>query len=234
MPSLTAGFFGAAGFLAVALVSALRPARSWRAGLLAVGCGAELMATGAERALLTAGAGVAAAAIACDGFERSTATCLASTAPAVTIAAAARPAAAFVASALAPACSAPPAAAPAAAVPPPAAAAVPPLAAAVVPRWASSVFLSSSSGATGKTAASALLVSRSCLRKAVQRSQVRRCRRTGALVRRSPSATSPSSSRTSSQVSSRASAASASDTRARTSSDLTDGTVVSIASAICS
>ena len=111
---------------------------------------------------------------------------------------------------------------------------MPPLAAAVVPRWASSVFLSSSSGATGKTAASALLVSRSCLRKAVQRSQVRRCRRTGALVRRSPSATSPSSSRTSSQVSSRASAASASDTRARTSSDLTDGTVVSIASAICS
>ena len=79
------------------------------------------------------------------------------------------------ASALAPACSAPPAAAPAAAVPPPAAAAVPPLAAAVVPRWASSVFLSSSSGATGKIAASALLVSRSCLRNvgaAVARAQV--------------------------------------------------------------
>ena len=40
--------------------------------------------------------------------------------------------------------------------------------------------------------------------------------------------------RTSSQDSVRASAASASDTRARTSSDFTEGTVVSIASAICS
>ena len=49
-----------------------------------------------------------------------------------------------------------------------------------------------------------------------------------------PSATSPSSIRTSSQESRRASAASARDTRARTSSDFTDGTVVSIASAICS
>ncbi len=56
----------------------------------------------------------------------------------------------------------------------------------------------------------------------------------GALERRSPSATSPSSSRTFSQVSWRAWEASASDTRARTSSDLTDGIVVSIASAICS
>ena len=49
-----------------------------------------------------------------------------------------------------------------------------------------------------------------------------------------PSATWPSSSRTSSQVRSRASAASASDTRARTRSDFTLGTVVSIASAIWS
>ena len=103
-----------------------------------------------------------------------------------------------------------------------------------MPKWASSVFLSSSSGATGNTAASALLFARSCLRKVTQRSQVRRCRRTGAVVRRRPSATSPSSSRTSSQVSRRASAASASETRARTSSDFTDGTVVSIASEICS
>ncbi len=53
-------------------------------------------------------------------------------------------------------------------------------------------------------------------------------------MRRRPSATSPSSSRTCSHVIARASAASASDTRARTSSDLTDGTVVSIASEICS
>ena len=114
------------------------------------------------------------------------------------------------------------------------AAAVAPPAEAVVPRWVRISFLNSSSGATGKIAASALFVSRSCLRNVAQRSHWRRWRRTGALVRRSPSATSPSSSRTSSQVSSRASAASASDTRARTSSDLTDGTVVSIASAICS
>ena len=53
-------------------------------------------------------------------------------------------------------------------------------------------------------------------------------------MRVSPSATSPSSWRTSSQLSIRASAASARLTRARTSSDLTDGTVVSIASAIWS
>ena len=128
----------------------------------------------------------------------------------------------------------------AAPAPPPAAtlpaeaAAVPPPAAAVVPRWARIVFLSSSSGPTGNTAASALLFARNCLRKVTQRSQVRRWRRTGAVVRRRPSATSPSSPRTSSQVSRRASAASASDTRARTSSDFTDGTVVSIASEICS
>ena len=48
-----------------------------------------------------------------------------------------------------------------------------------MPRWASSVFLSRSSGPTGNSAASALLVSRSCLRKVAQRSQVRRWRRTG-------------------------------------------------------
>ena len=79
------------------------------------------------------------------------------------------------------------------------------------PRGRAATFLSSSSGPTGKTAASARFVWRSCLRKSWQRSHVRRWRRTGGLVRRRPSATSPSSSRTSSQVSSRASAASASD-----------------------
>ena len=78
------------------------------------------------------------------------------------------------------------------------------------PACASRTFLSSSSGPTGKTAASARFVWRSWRLKSWQRSHVRRWRRTGGLVRRRPSATSPSSSRTSSQVSSRASAASAS------------------------
>ena len=133
--------------------------------------------------MAAAAAGAAAAATVAARADRSTATCLTSTAPAVTIAAAARPAAAFVASALAPACSARAAGGPggrAAAAP---RRRVPPPAAAVVPRWASSVFLSSSSGPTGKTAASALLFARSCLRKVVQRSHVRRWRRTGAVVR---------------------------------------------------
>jgi hypothetical protein len=83
-------------------------------------------------------------------------------------------------------------------------------------------------------AASALLVCLSCFLKVEQRWQPRTWRRTGALTPVSPSAHSPSSSRTSAQVSLRASAASARETRARTSRDLTDGTVVSIASAICS
>ena len=172
----------------------------------------------------TTGAATATATARSRGLLR---TCWTSTAPAVTIAAAARPATALVVMVLMPACAA-------AAAAPPEAAAPPPLAAAEVPRWASSVFLSRSSGPTGKSAASALLVSRSCLRNVAQRSQVRRWRRTGALVRVSPSATSPSSWRTSSHDSRRASEASASETRARTSSDLTEGTVVSIASAICS
>src|SRR5688500_16347993 len=98
------------------------------------------------------------------------ATCLTSTAPAVTIAAAASPAAVLVASVLRPACIALPAAAPAAAAPPDAAA-VPPPAAALVPRCASSVFLSRRNGPTGNSAASALLVWRSCLRNVAQRSQ---------------------------------------------------------------
>ncbi len=91
-----------------------------------------------------------------------------------------------------------------------------------------------SGGAATGGAASALFVSRSCLRKAEQRSHCLRWRRTGGVRRLSPSATSPSSSRTSSQDIWRASAASASPTRARTSRDLTLGTVVSIASAIWS
>ena len=59
-------------------------------------------------------------------------------------------------------------------------------------------------------------------------------RRTGPETLRSPSAASASSSRTSPQVSWRAWVASASEIRARTSSDLTPGTVVSIAWAISS
>ena len=95
-------------------------------------------------------------------------------------------------------------------------------------------FLSTTSGPSGKTAASALVVLRSSERKVRQRSHERRWRRTGAVVRVRPSATCPNSIRTSSQVSSLASAASARLTRARTSSDFTLGTVVSIASAMWS
>ena len=73
----------------------------------------------------------------------------------------------------------PPAPAPAAARAAAAAAAPPPAALAVVPSLASSSFLSSRSGPTGNTAASARFVARSCLRKAEQRSQARRWRRTG-------------------------------------------------------
>lgn len=129
-----------------------------------------------------------------------------------------------------------------AAAPPPAEAPVPAAEVAAVapepaewPTWMNANCLSNASGPNGSSAASALFVSRSWTRKVEQRSQVRRCRRTGALGRRlRPSATSPSSSRTWSQLNKRASAASASETRARTSSDLTLGTVVSIVSAICS
>ncbi len=101
--------------------------------------------------------------------------------------------------------------------------------------WVSASFLSRTIGPIGSSAVSALLVSLSWTWKFEQRLQARRWRRTRAPGRRwSPSATSASSIRTSSQESMRASAASASDIRARTSSDLTLGTVVSIASAICS
>ncbi len=183
-------------------------------------------------------AGAAGAAGAAATTRRSgggeTLTSRTSTAPAVTIAAAAMPAAVLVASVEAPMPSRPlaPAPAPPAAAEPPAAA--PPPAAVVVPRWARKSFLNSSSGPSGKTAASALLVSFSCARKAAQRSHAFTCRRAGAPRRLRPSATSPSSKRTSSHDICRASAASASETRARTRSDFTDGTVVSIASAIWS
>ncbi len=188
--------------------------------------------TGSDRVLTT---GV--------GEESRLATFLTSTAPAVTIAAAAMPAAALEASALAPAEIAPPAAAvPAAPVARPAPPASPPAPeppapeAAPVPKpsLAMPSFLRITTRPTGYTAASALLVLRNSERKVRQRSQDFRWRRTGAVVRVSPSATWPSSIRTSSQVRSRASAASASPTRARTRRDFTLGTVVSIASAIWS
>ncbi len=80
-----------------------------------------------------------------------------------------------------------------------------------------------------------MLVRLSSVWKAPQRLQERRWRRTGALALGSrPSATSASSIRTCSQESNRASEASASERRARTSSDLMLGTVVSMASAIWS
>jgi len=131
-----------------------------------------------------------------------------------------------------------PATAPTAAVPEaalPAPAPPPPPASEVSPTCARKSFFAISNGPTGSISASALLVARSSVRKVAQRSHERRWRRTGGVVRRRrPSAISPSSMRTSSQLSCRASAASASDTRARTSNDLTLGIVVSIASAICS
>ena len=129
-----------------------------------------------------------------------------------------------------------------AALPPPpaAAAAAPPVAPALPapnlasPSFSRIVFFSSRIGPSGKIAASARLLARSCVRKLRQRSHSLTCRRTGAASDAIPSAAAPSSRRTSSQVSLRASAASARPIRARTSSDLTLGTVVSITSAICS
>ena len=114
----------------------------------------------------------------------------------------------------------------------PAPAAPAPDALAVLPTFASTSFLRSNSGATGMIAAKARLLARRAERKSVQRSQSRTWRRTGGVTRIRPSATCPSSRRTWSQLRRRASAASAKATRARTSSDLTLGIVVSIASAI--
>ncbi|CAB4912735.1 unannotated protein [freshwater metagenome] len=95
-------------------------------------------------------------------------------------------------------------------------------------------FLTTTSGPIGKIACRERLFALRCVWNAAQRSHSLRCRRTGGETRCSDSETWPSSSRTSSQVRLRASEASASATRARTRSDLTLGTVVSIASAIWS
>src|SRR5215216_3286131 len=209
-------------------------------------CSVALTSAGGAGGAVGAGAGDGATATCAGGATCRSLTCLTSTAPAVTITAAATPAAALEASVETPADTAPPAVKPPAAViatpaMPPLPAATPPPPAATPaapappkPAFASHSFLKKISGPSGYTAASARVVLRSSTRKVRQRSQVLRWRRTGAVVRASPSATWPSSSLTSSQVRSRASAASASDTRARTRSDLIDGTVVSIASAICS
>ena len=95
-------------------------------------------------------------------------------------------------------------------------------------------FFNTSSGPIGSSIASALLFCFSVAWKPLQRSHSRVWRRTGGESLVSPSATSASSIRTSSQEIWRAWAASARPPRARTSSDLTLGTVVSIASAIWS
>ena len=84
-------------------------------------------------------------------------------------------------------------------------------------------------GPTGTSAASTLSLERSWERKSEHSSQSRTWRRTGPESLRSPSAASARSIRTSPQVSWRAWLASASEIRARTSSDLTEGTLVSIA-----
>ena len=80
----------------------------------------------------------------------------------------------------------------------------------------------------GASAARALLSLRSWARNSVQGSQLRTCWRTGPDALRRPSAASARSSWTSPQVSRRDWLASASVIRARTRSDLTLGTVVSI------
>ena len=94
-------------------------------------------------------------------------------------------------------------------------------------------FLKITSVPSGNTAASALVVCAQLRAKTGSARSLQVAAHGGGLLSR-PSATCPSSSRTSSQVSSRASEASARPTRARTSSDFTLGTVVSIASAIWS
>ena len=187
---------GARGGVAVALgsVSLRRPDRRDLAlGRGSVGCGAEATGTGGgSRAAAGAAAAFFGAACAtCSLGARGSVTCLTSTAPAVTIAAAARPAAAL--DAIAPNADlqrgrprrpSPRPAPPAAAAPPPAAAAV--------PRWATSSFLSSSSGPTGKMAASACWSRAGACGSgaAVAGAQVAADRRGRA---RRPSATSPSS-----------------------------------------
>ena len=92
----------------------------------------------------------------------------------------------------------------------------------------------SASGPIGAIAASVFVFERSWPRNSPQPSQRLTWWRTGPEALRRPSAASASSSRTSPQVSWREWVASASDIRARTSSDLTAGMVVSIVSAISS
>ena len=77
---------------------------------------------------------------------------------------------------------------------------------------------------TGKRAARAFSLERTWERKSAHSSHSRTWRRTGPETLRRPSAASESSTRTSPQVSRRAWLASASEIRARTSSDLTEGT----------
>ena len=150
------------------------------------------------------------------------------TAPApALVAAAVAPALAVVAPAalaVAPAAPAPPLAPPAVAPPP-----APPK-----PSLPRTKLLNATSRPAGASAAIALSLLRTWVRKSAHSSQSRTWRRTGPETLRSPSAASASSSRTSPQVSWRAWLASASEIRARTSSDLTEGTLVSIVEAISS
>ncbi len=131
----------------------------------------------------------------------------------------------------------PPAAEPPAAVAPtaPPVAAAAPVAALPPPKiLPMKEVLSRASGPIGRIAASALRSLRSCLRKPAQPSQLRTWRRTGPVALVRPSAASARVTRTSSQLSVRDSLDSASVIRARTSSDLTAGIVVSMATAISS
>ncbi len=94
--------------------------------------------------------------------------------------------------------------------------------------------LNATSAPTGNSAAITFSLERTWERKSEHSSQSRTWRRTGPETLRRPSAASASSSRTSPQVSWRAWLASAREIRARTSKDLTEGTLVSIAAAISS
>ncbi len=122
-----------------------------------------------------------------------------------------------------------PAPAPAPAAPAPAPPEAPPK-----PSLPAMKLLRASRPPAGKSAARTLSLERTWERKSEHSSHSRTWRRTGPVILRRPSAASASSSRTSPQVSRRAWLASASEILARTSSDLTEGTLVSIADAISS
>ena len=200
--------------------------------VMATGCGV----TGSFLAVISFGAGSTG--------SDSTTTFRTSTAPAVITAAVARPATAFIPTAppIAPIPDAAPAAEPAAAAPaaepvatdPAPPAAVPADPAPPSPSFPRKAALRATIGPIGMIIARTLESDFSCLRKAAQDSQSLTCRRTGPEALASPSAASASSTRTSPQVSILAWLASASEILARTRSDLTAGTVVSIASAISS